>query len=372
MMRQTLLALAVTAVTGAAHAQSNVTLFGIVDVTYQHLRGDGNGNWKRLHNSGYNSSRLGFRGMEDLGGGMAAGFWLEAGLNNDSGAGAATNTNNQTTGNALAGISGGQGLTFNRRSTVSLHGPFGEVRIGRDNTASFWTLNIFDPFLNVGAGNALNLSIGAGRGTSANPNMFGSARLSNTVAYLTPATLGGFYAHAMLALGENPSNADKGASKDGNYRGLRVGYANGTLQLALGHGHTKFSAGSSLGGDYVHSNAGASYNFGPVTLMGQWFTDSVEATTKTGQRGWLLGATGKVGAGELRASLIDVDVAQSTKDGRQWAVGYIHHLSKRTAVYTTYARVQNRGNGTLFHNGRPTTVPGGGTAGLDVGLRHAF
>ena len=70
------------------------------------------------------SSRLGFRGVEDLGGGMRAEFWLEAGVANDSGAGSATNSNNQAvTGLASAGT---QGLTFNRKSTVGLVGSMGE------------------------------------------------------------------------------------------------------------------------------------------------------------------------------------------------------------------------------------------------------
>ncbi|WP_253261936.1 porin [Ramlibacter montanisoli] len=99
-MKKSLIALAVMAAAGAASAQSSVTLFGIVDATYQNLRSDGtaaagSNKLSRLHNSGYNSSRLGFRGTEDLGGGMSASFWLEAGVNNDDGTGAASNVNNR-------------------------------------------------------------------------------------------------------------------------------------------------------------------------------------------------------------------------------------------------------------------------------------
>ena len=127
-MKKSLIALAVLAASGAAMAQSSVTLFGVVDATYAYGSGSAS-NKSQLTNSGYNSSRLGFRGVEDLGGGMTASFWLEAGVNNDNGSGANTNTNNQAT-----GATGGGGLTFNRRSTVSLSGGFGEVRLGRDFT----------------------------------------------------------------------------------------------------------------------------------------------------------------------------------------------------------------------------------------------
>ncbi|MGD9760499.1 MAG: porin, partial [Comamonas sp.] len=105
---------------GAASAQSKVELFGVVDVGVAHLGGSG-ASKTGLSTGGANISRLGFRGTEDLGGGLKAGFWLEAGLDVDSGAGKAT----------------GGGLNFNRRSTVSLMGNWGEVRLGRDDSATF-------------------------------------------------------------------------------------------------------------------------------------------------------------------------------------------------------------------------------------------
>ncbi len=129
-------------------AQSSVTLFGVVDAAYA----VGNGSLTdktQLRNSGYNSSRLGFRGTEDLGGGMKASFWLEAGVNNDDGTGSASSALNQA---QTAANVGTQGLTFNRRSTVSLEGKMGEVRLGRDYTPQFWSETAFDPFGTNGVG----------------------------------------------------------------------------------------------------------------------------------------------------------------------------------------------------------------------------
>ena len=106
-MKRSLLALAaLTAFAGAASAQSSVTVFGIVDLAARN-QNNGNGSINSLSSAGINTSRLGFRGIEDLGGGLRAGFWLEGQLDPD-------------TGNA-----GGQ--TWQRRSTVSLIGGFGEV-----------------------------------------------------------------------------------------------------------------------------------------------------------------------------------------------------------------------------------------------------
>src|SRR6218665_4047341 len=117
-MKKSLMALAVLAASGAAMAQSSVTLFGGLDAPYAYGSGSLS-NKSQLTNSGLTSSRLGFRGTEDMGGRLCASFWLEAGVNNDDGTGATTDTNNQAT------SSGGGGLTFNRRSTVSLSGGVG-------------------------------------------------------------------------------------------------------------------------------------------------------------------------------------------------------------------------------------------------------
>ncbi|MGZ5907866.1 MAG: porin, partial [Reyranella sp.] len=203
-MKKTLIALAVLAAAGTASAQSSVTLFGIVDATLQRVSNSGGGTVTRLHNSGESSSRLGFRGTEDLGGGMSASFWLEAGLANDDGQGAATNSNNQAVGafNATTGANapvrhGTQGLTFNRRATVSLAGGFGEIRLGRDYTPQFWNLTVFDPFGTVGVGTNQLL----------NSNGFPTAvRASNSIGYFLPGNLGGFYGQLQAYRGENASN----------------------------------------------------------------------------------------------------------------------------------------------------------------------
>ena len=87
-MKKSLVALAALAVAGVASAQSSVTLFGVVDAAFSGYSNKSENIFgqevkvtkNQLTNSGYNSSRLGFRGTEDLGGGLAASFWLEASL----------------------------------------------------------------------------------------------------------------------------------------------------------------------------------------------------------------------------------------------------------------------------------------------------
>ena len=122
-MKKSLLALAVLGTfAGVASAQSSVTLFGIVDVGLRNVKNGSNADLWTQSTDGLNSSRLGFRGVEDLGGGMSAGFWLEAGLAADSGAMGGSN--------GLAAPTSGAANIFNRRSTVSLMGNWGEIRLG--------------------------------------------------------------------------------------------------------------------------------------------------------------------------------------------------------------------------------------------------
>ena len=126
-MKKSLLALAVLgAFAGVASAQSSVTLYGTIDLSAKYVKNTGSDRRVSLSQDGINSSQLGFKGVEDLGGGLKAGFVLLSGINADTG-----------TANAKF---------WNRRATVSLMGNFGEVRLGRDYTPTFWNNTIFDAF----------------------------------------------------------------------------------------------------------------------------------------------------------------------------------------------------------------------------------
>jgi predicted porin len=378
-MKKSLIALAVMAAAGAASAQSSVQLFGIVDVNYNYIKGDGNGHQSRVTDSGYNSSRIGFRGTEDLGGGMSASFWLEAGVNPDNGTGDTTNTNNQPVVGVATTPAGTQGLTFNRRATVSLAGGWGELRLGRDYTPTFWNLTVFDPFGTNGVGSSTFMTQGAGYGTSAVAlsTLATGTRASNSVGYFLPPNLGGFYGQVMVATGENASNSGATAD-DGNYAGGRLGWASGPFNVAASYGILTLASG-----DYKALNVGGHWDFGIFKLMGQYVADELESggtTVATGsgkQESFLIGGLVPVGAGEIRASWVHTNVKNSRtisapEDGDMFAIGYVHNLSKRTAVYATYARVQNKGNGILFNNGRQVTELGGASDGFDLGIRHSF
>lgn len=330
-----LTAAALASAAAGAHAQSSVTLFGTVDVGVARVTGAGTSR-TGLSNSGANISRYGFRGTEDLGGGLAAGFWLEAGFSPDSGDG---NTG------------------FNRRATVSLLGPWGELRLGRDDSAAFLNTLLFDPFLTNGVGGTNTFAM----------NGAPTIQIGNAISYFTPPGLGGFYGQVQHALSER-LNTDPTAG--GEYDGVRIGYRYGGLHAAAAAAKLQ---GITQSQDQRFRNVGLSYDFGVVQPMLLW------ASHRRGDvevRGLQLGVKVPVGAGEIRASVARYDTRGSNADWRKLALGYGHNLSKRTQLYATYARLNNasgsaRAIGALGVTA-PPNVAGRHSNGYEVGMRHFF
>jgi predicted porin len=360
-MKKTLLALAAVAATSAAWAESSVTLWGIVDTVFTHGTA-GKGSKNAVGNSGMLPSQLGFRGVEELGGGLKAGFWLEGWVNTDDGTGQLTNINNQT-----AGSTGGGGFTFNRRSTVSLGGDWGEVRLGRDYTPQFWNLVAYDPFTNVGVGvtQTLASSIAFGQGGGSGP----AARASNSISYIynqgfNNLAIGGagFHALAMYYFGENASNLPN--SKDGTGYGIRVGYTARSFSVAVGTGRTTY-----LAGDVHQSNIGASYMIGTTRLVAQYTRDKLGTISGTG---YLIGGIVPAGAGYFRASYSHYrnSLPGEPATGKV-ALGYVYNMSKRTALYGTIAHVTN-GGGATGTVGGALNGPNQSASGLDLGIKHSF
>jgi predicted porin len=439
-MKKSLVALAALAVAGVASAQSSVTLFGVVDAAVSSYSNTAElpflgtsikTSRTALTNSGYNSSRLGFRGTEDLGGGLAASFWLEAALGNDDGT-AGAGTNNFTT---------GSNQFFNRRSTVSLSGAFGEVRLGRDYTPTFWNDTVFDPFGTNGVGtNLISTANGYGpgfaSGFTANQNY---VRANNSVGYFLPPNLGGFYGQLMYAMNENTSynpgsltppgatafianpvvlgvansNPALGGGRAGRYAGGRIGYANGPLDVALSYGESTVLANyfSGLTENLDTWNLGGSWDFGVVKLFGEYSDATLKNTSNSGfvngvtnpfafgnpgAKGWLVGVTVPVGPGLIRAAYSGVKYDNTQGNLNQlfginndpkadkFALGYVHNLSKRTALYATVGYVSNKDGASLTVGGpafyaAPVTVNGVAftpvpqhSVGYDFGIRHAF
>lgn len=356
-MKKSLLALAaLTAFAGVASAQSSVTLFGIIDANMRNVKTSA-GSLKTLSTDGMGSSRLGLRGVEDLGGGMRAGFWLEGSVNVDVGGGAKTATTQ--VGNTA------NGQDWQRRATVSLMGSFGEIRLGRDYTPDFWNHTIFDPFGTNGVGNSVNTfdSLGSGAATV--------VRANNSIGYFLPGGLGGMYGQFMLAAGEGASG--------NKHTGFRLGYAAGPLNVAFAYGKTDVTAGPPSV-DWKRINLGASYNLGFMTLMGQYIKSDVSGGAANGRENtnYLLGAVVPMGGGNFKFSYVKADgdgptAADKARDATQFAFGYQYALSKRTSIYGHYARISNKSGANYRVAGTAlTNANGQSSTGYEFGVNHSF
>ncbi len=384
-MKKSLIALAAVAVSGAAFAQSSVTVFGVVDNAVSYVNGQDN--WSGLNSGGNQTSRLGFRGVEDLGGGLKANFWLEAGILADNGSGKSGYSANEVA---------NDGLAFKRRATVGLSGNFGEVRMGRELTAAYNATSRYDVFGQVGFGAsklwADNGFTGADGGAT--------QRVSNMVTYLSPE-FSGFRANVNYGFGEDKdAQTGKFSSSASRYMGAGVTYDNGPLSLGLGLERRNAGTNTAefIGNPAVFAaeydvnawSLGGSYNFGVAKLAAAYrnseskWTDGV-LNLKDKQKGYYIGVSAPVGAaGEVKASYNryeeSVDVAGTPKlKADHFALGYVHNLSKRTALYGTYAYIKNKnvdfggvtgnlgatlGSGGLKDSGKQQAI--------QVGVRHAF
>lgn len=333
-----------------AQAQSNVVVFGVVDTAVNRVSASGASSLTRIVEGGNSNSRFGVRGTEDLGGGQKAGFWLENGFSPDTGVAGATSTNNiDSVTNAL----------FGRRATVSLMGGWGELRVGRDFVPTFTNLGASThPFgtNGVGGSGALFYPVNAG-GTTPRTNI----RASNGVNYFTPA-VAGFTGHLAYALGEQA--AGSATHDDGKYAGGRLAYAIGPFGIAVAGGITEYATG-----DYKQNNVAANYKVGPAKIMLLWGENKV-GTTKTSVG--MVGAQVDVGSGQIRASYTQLEAKRVAHDATQLALGYVHDLSKRTALYAAASQIDNKGSGKTFNLGVAPVTAGGKSTGYEVGLRHNF
>lgn len=355
-MKKSLIALAVLAASGAAMAQSSVTLYGVLDTGLTYSKGE-ESVYGMTHVGGNVNSRLGFRGVEDLGNGLKATFNLEAGMGVDDGNNYMDKDSN--------------GMAFRRTSTVGLQGSFGEVRLGRMLTSSYLAVSRYDAFGDTGIGASL----------AWNPTNTGYApRTENAISYSSP-NFSGFKIGAEYGFGE------KKDARDSRYIGVGATYDNGPLSLGLGFdrinnvGYVAANppAPAELGEDLTTWQLGGAYNFGVAKLLA-FYKQTKYKDVLVGDSEKLktfgLGVSAPVGAaGEVRASYNNYKISDDNGKADQLSLGYVHNLSKRTALYGTYSYIKNKDGLDFELNG---AMGGAGLKdgekqhGLQLGIRHAF
>lgn len=331
-MKKSILALTVmSAVAGTASAQSTVSIYGIIDAGIVFERGGATGSVTKMTSGVGAGSRLGFRGKEDLGEGMSAGFVLENGFNVDGG-------------DAAQG-----GLLFGRQSWVSLDGGFGSVKFGRQYTPYWSALLNLDPFFGGYAGVAANVMASSG------------VRMNNTVKYTTP-TMGGFTADIAYGFGEVAG--DTSASRAIGLGGV---YANGPLTVRFAY----HNLNNALATDNAKNTIlGGIYDFGVAKVHAAYAVNKGTGTVDNVDQ--MVGVTIPVGAHQVIASLIRKDdKSTANADANQAAVAYVHRLSKRTSLYSSYARISNS-NGAAFKVGSGNGAPGSGDSAFNFGVTHTF
>ena len=390
-MKKTLIALAVLgAAAGVAHAQSNVTIYGVVDTGFIKKSGQDVEMGENVNN------RLGFRGVEDLGGGMKATFELERRFNlND---GTLKEDDKDWDGAANVGLKGDS---------------WGAVRLGRVNELTTETIRKFDPFYQYGVGAMLE-------GNQRSP------RIDNTIRYDSP-NWSGFHFGASYSLGGNTDkdSADPSIRAEGDYMGdvdewtyeglktagadndgyaIMLGYDNGPLSLVGNWSRLADSRKSSVW------NLGAAYRFGDAKVelvyqqtkdkgwangersnwndntsaFGKWVAAEYNGENLVGENGinidsitekqWLLGLEWKLGPGRLNASAQWMEVEAnggmhiSDKDIYKYAIGYTYDLSKRTAIYgnVAYTDYDDEDVARLYGD------TDDGTYGVQIGITHKF
>jgi len=338
-MKKSLLALAVLgAFAGVASAQTNITIYGVADVAIERFKTDPGASATRMSSGVQSGSRLGFKGTEDLGGGLSASFTLENGYDISTGA-------------AAQG-----GLLFGRQAWVGLNGGFGSVKLGRQYTPIFGALDSIDPF---GTG-----ITGDGSGIIAVFRPYG-VRMNNTINY--SASFAGINGQLAYGLGEVA-----GSSSVGRQIGASLGYNNGPITgvFAYHDQNTASAAGVDTGNNRTFLLGGA-FNFGVAAAHAAYADNRDEGATglRTGRsRDYMLGVSAPIGAGSILASYVRHDdrFAGGANDADYYQIGYTHSLSKRTNLYTSYSIIKNDGVAQF-------SAPAAGDASwLNVGIRHRF
>ena len=336
-MKKSLIACsAALACLGAAHAQSNVQLTGLVDMYAGSMKLAGANRTSQVGSGGMTTSWWGMTGTEDLGGGLKAGFALTAFFRGDTGAPGRFDSDN----------------FFARDANVSLSGGFGTVKLGRAMAPNFLPTILFNPF-----GDSFTVSPLVLHGVS----FFNAADTgwSNQITYTTPS-FGGLKANVHYQFGEQAGATGK------NNVGVNLIYFSGPVGLTAVYEKADVAnpAGTTLyaNGPHQHWMLGGSYNFGPAKLYATYgqseFTDVTNSEKKTYSLGLDVPVTKN---GTLKAAVAQTKVDATNTKRTTATLGYDHFLSKRTDLYTALMYDKNTA---LAANETGTS--------LVAGIRHRF
>jgi len=315
-MKKIALVAALAATAAAPAFAQSVTLWGRLNTSVESQKFGAQDRKIVVQN---NSSRLGFKGSEDLGGGLKASFSLEHGLNSDTGA---------ATG----------GTTFwNRASWVQLEGSFGGIRAGKWFPGSYFATADYVSMHNHDTG------------TSSDALYATQFYTNNKVSYFTP-TVAGFSAELSVAAGENTTTR----AED-----IAVNYDMGPAHAGFGYEKK---------GDFSQFAVRGLYEFGPVVIGGYiQRAENTFAGVKKNWNVWRASGMYVMGQSEFHLNFGKADNINVDDGAKQLTLGYNYNLSKRTKVYGFWTKVDNQSKGNYF-----TGVNGQDFSSLAAGIRHNF
>jgi predicted porin len=280
MMKKIALVAALAAISASAFAQSSVILYGRINTTVESQKVNGGDRTVAVEN---NSSRIGLKGLEDLGGGLKASFMLEHGLDSDDGTQTST-------------------AFWGREAWVQLAGSFGAVRLGNFTPESYYATADYVSMHNHDTGSSSDYLYD-----------FTTYRSKNKIGYFTP-TINGFSGSASVSAGEGTAGEEK-------LYDLAANYDAGPMHLGAGY---------SKEGDSKQFAVRGLYELGAFTFGAyyQWSDNGYVADDK-------YKAARLSGMYTLGASEFHVNYGRAT-NGDQFTLGYNYNLSKRTKIYAYY------------------------------------
>lgn len=355
----------------SAFAQSSVTIYGVADGGLEYSRSGTS--LTRVFSGGAAGSRIGYRGVEDLGGGLSAVFRLEQGINIDT------------------GTLGQGGRAFGREASVGVSSKqWGTVLAGRLPRPYYAVLSGIDAFSWMGSGGMLALTKTGPGGQQLLP-LGVDARGDNSVSYISPRWAG-IEARALYSPGE------KAGTGVGNGLGASARYSVDALDAVVGY--TKVEGPSGSTGEVTGAVIGGSYNFKSLKVFAGYAKERNSCTGCTGTLARTAGVTG-TGAADFRIMNVGVRVpfgaltaiaqvarvndrtayavTPGDRDATWFGVGAEYAMSRRTTAYTSLATIGNR-NGSMYALGSGTVQQSAGrvAAGdprsttLTMGVRHVF
>lgn len=344
-------AIASMVLTGQALAQSNVTVYGIADSGIEVLNNASSAagadrTLTRLSSGNLSGSRLGFRGNEDLGGGLKAVFILEAGIGLD-------------TGTSLQG-----GRMFGRQALIGLQGHWGNLYLGRQNSMMLEWMSKYNTMDN------------ATWSAKVHDGAF-SDRMDNAIKYTQK-----FGAVEMATYYSTNYNGQESSdsAKVGRQYGAGLQYRGQGLSMAALYDQKQGTTLATKDNADKHLTLGARYKFGKAEVLGGYLTRRQQAAGAAAVRTnmvWFGGSYQVTGPLQLSASIYHTDRKNSNQDPTSVIAMAKYALSKRTDLYLIGSYAANKDNATqaqtLGVNGFGSNVGAGKNQfGAMAGIRHAF